>query len=142
MNNMGGDTGVWMAVFMAFIVASILAYIVLNTIKFMKDKEADRDVFFIKTSSAVAFLIIIITLFYFSYGSEHNSTESIRIEDTGMYEINNNAPPELSIEELKKDRVRRKPEVLLRQDSGFEKEKKEADEYIKSLVKEAKENEK
>lgn len=56
-----------------------------------------------------------------------------------MRNLINKMPEEKSLEEIKKEACKKKPKELKRQDDeGFEKEKKEADEYIRKALEKAK----
>ncbi len=140
--NFGSGLPTWIGLALLFVVlffVTILAVTVAELIMVLTKKSlsrlrriAIRNVIL----SSVA-LIVVIVSGYFSFGPGEPARIPPVTED-GMHNLVEQMPEEKRKEVIEKEAYEKKPEVLKRQDDvSFEKERREADEYIREALERA-----
>ncbi len=99
------------------------------------DKEVGKQKLYM-TAFLVILLILAIAFFYFAFGPG-KKIQPAPAKEQGIHNVVDGYPDEKSPGEIKKDAEAKKPDVLKRQDEGFQKDAKEADAYVKKALEEA-----
>lgn len=147
MENIGTGTPLWLEL-LKFTVVLLFAFMAAGygyrSYKAFTGKEPDREAGKKKlylTAFMVILLITAITFFYFAFGSG-KKVQLPPTKDQGIHKVVEGYPDEKSPAEIRKDAETKKPDVLKRQDEGFQKDAKEADDYVKKALEEAEKSKK
>ena len=147
--NFGLNLATWVAFGIALVTIIFAYFFIKAVINLFRVYKADisEEVVQVVRKTAIRnavitafFLVICIIFFYFGFGSGR-PTYIPSVQEDGMRSLINKMPEEKSQEEIREEAYQKKPKELKRQDDAeFEKEKKEADEYIRKALEKAKTN--
>ena len=151
--NIGWNPATWIAVVMVLIVLFFLyragraLWVVYKThnVDYDYDVQGDRVLATALEKKkairnaviAIILLALVIVFFYFSFGPGQRAGRITPAGKEGMMEMVEEMPSEKSLETIKEEAYRKKPEELRRIDEGFQKDAEEADAYLKKALEKA-----
>ncbi len=142
MENVGNNLGLWLEVGKIAVLVIIGFFIVRTSIQSYNaytGKNPNKPIGKLKRNIVIFLtiaLVLLIVFFYFAFGSGQKVV--IRPEESGTNRIVDGYEDEKTTEVLRQEALDQRPDVLKRQDQGFERDAKEADDFVKKALEEAK----
>ncbi len=101
-------------------------------------KYLKKNILLTLVSAGIWVLLFIFMFFSFDKGKPLPITDN---KEMGIYKQIQKNPNEENLETIKKEAEEKKPTILKHMDEGFEKDRKEADDYINSILNKGDKNE-
>jgi hypothetical protein len=135
------ELGKFAIVFLIALLAFIFGYRYYKTTKASSPEETLGKGYLFLSLLMVVLLIVAIVFFYFSFGPGEKIPLSPGSEE-GINRMVDEYPAEKDLSTIKKEAQEKRPDVLKRQDQGFEKDAKEADDFLKKALEDAEKSKK
>jgi hypothetical protein len=142
MENVGIGTSLWWELLKFGVVASIalmMSVFAYRSYKAFKSGDDEKKSAGANLAAAVIMAILLvaaIAYFYFAFGPG-KKIETLPAEEQGTHRLVDTYPDEKPVQDIKKEARDKKPEELKRQEEGFEKDAKEADDFVKKALEDA-----